>query len=162
MAYTKFPQTRGFTLIELLIAIAIIGALCAIAIPSYRSSARSAQRAAAAAALVDCSQKMERHYAQDMAYKGASIGYGANTCVLPKSFASSYAASFVDAKGASAGSVAETDSYVLLATPTKGQSADPCQALCIDSSGAKLAGAPSGAGTTCAEIIPAAVAASCW
>lgn len=162
MAHDPSPQTRGFTLIELLIAIAVIGALCAIAIPSYRSSARSAQRAAAAAALVDCSQKMERHYAQDMAYKGASVGYGANTCVLPKSFASSYAASFVDAKGGSSATVAGSESYVLLATPTKGQSKDPCQALCIDSSGAKLAGEASGTGTTCVEIIPAAAAASCW
>ncbi|MEP6817950.1 MAG: prepilin-type N-terminal cleavage/methylation domain-containing protein [bacterium] len=45
------PRTRGFTLIELLIVIAIIGILLGVLIPTYQSSVRKANEAAAVATL---------------------------------------------------------------------------------------------------------------
>jgi prepilin-type N-terminal cleavage/methylation domain-containing protein len=45
------PALKGFTLIELLIAIAIIGILAGILIPTFKSSIRKANEAAAVAAI---------------------------------------------------------------------------------------------------------------
>ncbi len=42
-----FPRNQGFTLIELLIVIAVIGIIAGIAIPTYQSSVRKANEAAA-------------------------------------------------------------------------------------------------------------------
>jgi len=57
-------NSRGFTLIELLIAIAIIGILAAIIIPTYKGSIRKANEAAAVAA-VNAIKIAEAKYAID-------------------------------------------------------------------------------------------------
>lgn len=53
----------GFTLIELLIAMAVASLLLSLAWPSYRGHVKRAQRAEAAAALLQAQQFMERLYA---------------------------------------------------------------------------------------------------
>jgi type IV pilus assembly protein PilE len=65
---------RGFTLIELMIAVAIVGILAAVAIPSYTEYIRRGQVAEAGVYLSDYRVKMEQYY-QD--YKN----YGTNACV---------------------------------------------------------------------------------
>lgn len=51
---------RGFTLVELLVAIAVIGILAAIAIPSFQDSIRKGRRAEAMTAMVQVQQAQER------------------------------------------------------------------------------------------------------
>ncbi|MBT0569281.1 prepilin-type N-terminal cleavage/methylation domain-containing protein [Curvibacter sp. CHRR-16] len=55
-------QTKhhGFTLIELMIAVAIVGILVAVAMPSYTEYTRRAQRANARTTLLQTAQWMER------------------------------------------------------------------------------------------------------
>jgi type IV pilus assembly protein PilE len=53
---------QGFTLVELLIAIAIVGILTAVALPSYRDYVRRGSIPDSLAALADMRIKMESYY----------------------------------------------------------------------------------------------------
>ena len=56
-------RALGFTLIELMIALAIVGVLAAVALPSYSSYIAKARRADARTQLVQVAQFMQRFYA---------------------------------------------------------------------------------------------------
>jgi type IV pilus assembly protein PilE len=70
--------SAGFTLIELMIAIGIVGILAAIAIPSYNSYVRRANRTEAVNTLTQYAQAMQRCYSQNFTYTPAG-GCGALT-----------------------------------------------------------------------------------
>jgi type IV pilus assembly protein PilE len=63
---------RGFSLMDVLIAVAIVGILTTIAVPSYQSAVRKSNRAAAEAHLMDIAQRQQqfvldqRSYAADL------------------------------------------------------------------------------------------------
>lgn len=61
-------KSRGFTLIEIMIALAIVGILSAIAVPSYFDYVRRANRAEAKAQLMEAAQFMQRFYSLHNAY----------------------------------------------------------------------------------------------
>lgn len=54
---------HGVTLIELLIAMAVIGTLVVIAVPSYREQRMKAGRSIGASCLIEAHQRFEAHYA---------------------------------------------------------------------------------------------------
>lgn len=102
-------QEAGFTLLELMMALAIIGILTAIALPSYQSYIRRAACEDAKSVLIGAANVMERFRAQNNTYSGATLG--------------AYASSPVDGSNKDtniAVTAADATTYTLTATPTTG------------------------------------------
>ena len=77
MARTPVPtlvRTRGFTLMELMIAVAVVGILASVAVPSYREHIAASRRTDAKAALLAIAQLMERTYTERGTYAGVTLG----------------------------------------------------------------------------------------
>lgn len=66
------PQARGFTLIEVIVAVAILGILVAVAMPSYASYVMRGKRAEGRSALQLALQAQERSYAANQRYRAFS------------------------------------------------------------------------------------------
>ena len=73
---TDRRRSRGFSLVELMVAVAIVGILSMIALPSFMQSVRKSKRIDAQAALTRTSTNLERFFVQAGTYTTtvASLG----------------------------------------------------------------------------------------
>ncbi len=69
------PKQKGFTLIELMIAVAIIGILLSIAIPSYKDYMIRGARSAAQTYLSDLAQRQELIFQDARAYSSNAADF---------------------------------------------------------------------------------------
>lgn len=121
-------RSHGFSLIELVVAVAIVGILTAIAMPSYRRYVLQGNRTDAIKALASYQQDLERCYSQNFTYVGC-----AQTASLPAATtAGDYTISFSTAPAAT--------SYTLQATAIGTQAPDTqCAVFTITQAGAQAA-----------------------
>ncbi len=134
---------KGFTLIELMIAVAIIGILAAVAIPSYTRYIERGYRANARTALLEVAQFMERY--RSVNFRFSTTAGGTTAPSLPTRLQT--APSEGETKYTiTVSSVSDMD-FTLTATPS-GWTDASCGTLTLTNLGTKA----SGTGTT----------ASCW
>lgn len=137
-------KSHGFSLLELLIAITIVGALTAIAVPSYQGYVLSSARASATACLLEQAQFMERVYTTNMTYatnNGEATELPQLQCTLDLSERFSFDVDDLDSR-----------TFTLTATATGAQSDDECTSLSYNQAGIK--GANGGTGAT--------IVKKCW
>lgn len=138
----------GFTLIELLIAVAIIGILLAIAVPSYSAYLAKSARAQAKTALLDVAQMEERYFSNNSSYIDFTAPGGAKA---PPAGWNNYAGNDLGSRkydiSVAAGPSGDiATSYAITAQPANGFSDSTCGNLTVNSSGSK---ASSVAGSVC-------------
>ncbi len=82
------PSARGFTLIEVMMAVAIVGILAAVAMPSYRDYITRGQLTDATNGLSTLRAQMERHYQDNRTYAtaGTFVTPCASTDAAPRTF----------------------------------------------------------------------------
>jgi type IV pilus assembly protein PilE len=135
----------GFSLIELMIAVAVVGILAAIAVPSYQAYMTKTNRTEAQTSLVTLASSMESYYTENHTYATATINGLNGTNQTPNAY---YTLSITNLTGST---------YTLNATPNGGQATRDtlCQTLTLTQAGTKgIANGPSGA--------PTGTAADCW
>jgi type IV pilus assembly protein PilE len=119
-------HSKGFSLIELMIAVAVIGILTMIAIPSYQSFVVRGNRAAAQAFMVDVASRQKQYLIDARAYAAdlATLGVVAPTDVSRHYTSITFAVS------------STPPTFTLTATPTSNQQAAD-GALTLTNDGAK-------------------------
>jgi len=138
---TNSRDLKGFTLIELLIAIAIVGIITAIALPSYQNYVQQSNRAVAKAILLENAQFMEQFYTENSRYDQSNPGGAAVALPIVQSprpgggGAIQYNISF---QGGAAGQQA----FVLQAVPVGVMAGDICGTLTLTNTGVQGSAAP--------------------
>ena len=70
---------KGFTLIELMIAVAILGIIASIAIPSYFEHVKRTARTEAITSLLDAANKQEQYFVDNREYTSTIADLGVST-----------------------------------------------------------------------------------
>lgn len=156
-AVPGWSRGLGFTLVELMIAVAIVGILAAVAIPSYRESVARGQRAEARAALLENAQFLERNFTLCNRYDRMPDEDDPGACTA----AVAIPAPSAPRQGAAAYDIAvapSAQSFRLTATPASGGSmeGDRCGALSLDNFGRRSVDADQD-GTADADLVD-----TCW
>jgi type IV pilus assembly protein PilE len=108
-------NARGFTLMELMIAVAVVGILAGVAVPSYREHVAASRRSDGKAALLAVAQLMERAYTEQGTYAGVTLG---TTGVYPSTSPQGYYTLSIVSQDA--------DGFSLRATRAGAQIGDKC------------------------------------
>lgn len=124
-------KKRGFTLIEIVIALAIIGILVAIAVPSYQSQLRKGRRADAQAHLVNLANKQQQYILDARTYALGGTALTDLGAPAPTSVTQYYLLAVTPAAPST------PPTFTLFATPIAGSVQEPDGILTIDSAGAK-------------------------
>ena len=124
--------SRGLTLVELMVTVAVLAILAGIAYPAYTNYTYKARRTEATGTLVDFATRMERYYADNNSYTGATT----NTIMGDTTTEHGYYT-----LGSTQGNGNQT--YTLTAAPAA-QSEDACGTFSLSSQGARTV---SGSGT---------------
>lgn len=124
----KLPSHRGFSLIELMVAVAIIGILVAIAMPSYSRYVVRGNRAAAQQTMLDMAQREQQFLADTRTYKSNVSDLKMTT---PAAVAKNYTITIVTSDG-------PPPTFKITATPIVGSAQAKDVTLSIDQAGAKL------------------------
>ena len=118
-------NARGFTLMELMIAVAVVGILASVAVPSYREHIAASRRADAKSALLAAAQAMERTYTERGTYAGVTLG--GTTGISPATSPQGYYTLSITSQDA--------DGFTLLATRAGAQVGDKCGNYTYDQAG---------------------------
>ncbi|WP_445003565.1 type IV pilin protein [Halomonas mongoliensis] len=116
-------RTAGFTLIELMIAVAVIGILASIAIPSYQNYVQNARRADAQSILMEIAGIAERCYTSNYSYDKCSAAEDRADSETKQSDFYSFDYDPDDS------------TFEVTADPKGAQSNDKCGKLSVDASG---------------------------
>ncbi|MEW5754836.1 MAG: type IV pilin protein [Pseudomonadota bacterium] len=119
---------QGFTLIELMVAVAIVGILAAVAVPSYTQHMQKSRRAEAQSYLMDLSQRQQQ-YLLDMR------SYAATEAALNMTTPASVAKNYTIAIAVGAGT---PPTFTITATPKAGSAQAGDVTLSINNANAKL------------------------
>lgn len=121
------PSVRGFSLIELVIALAIVGILLAIALPSYREHVRKSTRAEAQSYLTTLASRQQQYLVDKRRYATSvtTLGLG-----LPASLVGKFQDPVtIEVPGAL------PPTFRLVARAHGDQAKDKCPTLVLDSAG---------------------------
>jgi type IV pilus assembly protein PilE len=138
----RSEKSRGFSLIELMIAVAIVGILLAVALPSFKDSLRKSRRSEALNAINAVQQAQERWRGNHTAYSSSLSALS----ITSPTRSGYYALALSTPSGASTASV-----YVITATAMGSQADDAlCAKLAAKVDGGNLSYG-SGTGTSDVE-----------